>query len=79
MDVAGAESWPTNLTLAVWLNYWITRYPRLSSVSDDILRLQERLYGQAEVTVDEIRYCLIDICYQRMPLLKILGYIRRVA
>jgi len=79
MDVAGAESWPTNLTLAVWLNYWITRYPRLSSVSDDILRLQERLYGQAEVTVDEIRYCLIDICYQRMLLLKILGYIRRVA
>jgi hypothetical protein len=76
MDIAGAESWPTNLTLDVWLNYWITYYPRLSSVSDEIQRLQLWLYGQAEVSLDEIRYCLIDICCRRMPLLKI-GAMRR--
>lgn len=72
MDIAGAEAWPTNLTLAVWLHYWVTRYPRMSSVSDSILRLQVWLYGQTEATLEEIRPCLVDICYRRMPLLKIL-------
>jgi len=77
VDIAGAESWPTNLTLAVWLNNWVTRYPRLSSVSDGVLRLQGWLYGRADATIEEIRRCLIDICYRRIPLLKILGHKQR--
>ena len=75
MEIAGAEFWPTNLTLAAWLHHWATRYPRLSpaSVSDSVLRLQGQLYGQTDAALEEIRPCLVDMCYRRVPLLRIMG------
>lgn len=71
MDMAIAEGWPGNLTLATWQQRWTTQYPQLSSISGNILRLQARLYGQNEDNLDEIRCNLIDVCYWRIPLLKL--------
>lgn len=70
MEIAAGECWPTNLTLAVWLERWAGRYPRLSLVSESVLRLQDWLYGQTEATLEEVRPSLVYMCYRRMPLLK---------
>lgn len=71
MEIAHGEGWPSNLTLAVWLNHWMKRYPRLSSVADSVLRLQSAIYGNTEAPLKEIREQLMDVCYRRLPLLKI--------
>lgn len=79
MEIAGGECWPTNLTLAVWLERWQGRHPRLSFVSESVLRLQDWLYGPTEATLEEVRPSLIDACYRRMPLLKFPALIKKGA
>jgi len=71
MVMAEAEYGSGNLTLAAWLDRWLSRYPELSFVADSVLRLQAWLYGRTEATLADIRADLIHACYRRMPLLKI--------
>jgi hypothetical protein len=77
MHVAEAESWPGNITLASWRCRWLRRHPGMSRVADDILRLQALHYGRKVAAIEPIRAALIDICHQRMPLLKLSEYARR--
>lgn len=71
MDIATAEFGTDNLSLTAWLECWTRHYPHLSWVAQDIQGLQARLYGQATGSLDEIRPGLVNICYHRMPLLKL--------
>lgn len=73
MHIAVAESWPANLTLLSWLRCWARRYPRKSRVADAILRLQDAHYGGQGIGIEELRAGLMDTCYERMPILRIIG------
>lgn len=72
MEIAAAEAWPPNLTLAAWLERWTARYPGLSA-ADGVLRLQAGLYGRDPAPLEEIRAGLVALCHRRMPLLKALA------
>ena len=71
MEIAAAETWSRNLTLAAWLRHWAGRYPRLAWIADDIQRLQAWCYGGREGSLEEIRQSLVGLCYRRMPLLRV--------
>lgn len=71
MDIADGECWTNHLTLAVWLERWVGRYPQMSFVAESVHQLQNWLYSQTAASLEEVRPSLIDACYRRMPLLKI--------
>lgn len=76
MLIARAESWADHPTLTAWLKHWQTRYPKLTTGTDSVRLLQERLYGQNMTPLHEIRSGLAHLCSQRMPLLRALSHIR---
>jgi hypothetical protein len=71
MRIAVAESWRGHHTLQSWLHNWKSRYPGLPSLEQDMLRLQAMHYGRNHVDIEKPRSFLIDVCQQRMPLLKL--------
>jgi hypothetical protein len=71
MRIAVAESWRGHHTLQSWLRNWKSRYPGLPSLEQDMLRLQAMHYGRNHVDIEKPRSFLIDLCQQRMPLLKL--------
>ncbi len=77
MEIAEAESWPANLTLAAWRHRWLMRYPRLTATAHGVHRLEQWLYGGSAAAVNEIRPCLVAACYRRVPLLLLRSALRR--
>lgn len=78
LGIARAESWPSNLTLSAWLRLWVDRYPHLASVAQDVNRLEAWLYGRAPLTADDIRPGLAAACYERLPALRLIAFLRGV-
>lgn len=72
-DIAEAEAWPVNLTLADWARRWRARYPKVSGVADSVYQLQGQLYGRSGGDVDMVRAGLLSGCVKRMPLLRVMG------
>ncbi len=69
-EMATAEGWQGNITLAAWSTNWQRCFPRLSSVSESVLQLQAALYGGAHADHGAIRAALIEACHRRVPPLK---------
>lgn len=72
MEIARGEGWSVNLSLAMWLDHWLRRYPRHASLAESVLGLQRLSYAKHDESLEQIRSQLMAACYQRMPLLKIL-------
>ena len=79
MEVAAAERWPTNITLAAWQRRWLADHPRLPSPAGGVSHLQAWHYGKTEATLDEVRRPLIAAFYRRMPLLRMLAAVRKAS
>ncbi len=69
-DIAQAEGWPRNITLADWLCRWQSRYDSPDGLAQSINKLQQQEYAHIDVPLDDIRDCLIEVCHQRMPMLR---------
>ncbi|HEY9201611.1 MAG TPA: hypothetical protein VIQ81_08450 [Gammaproteobacteria bacterium] len=75
--IAVAEGWPANLSLAMWLAHWQSRYPRICHLSENVRQLEDWLYGDSQPGLAEIQPAFIDVCYQAMPLLKIRRFLKQ--
>jgi len=70
-DIAGAETWPANLTVDRWLRRWSRQFDRGEPLVECLHQLQANLYGKANTSLDAIQATLLRACYQRQPLLRI--------
>lgn len=75
--IAVAEGWPANLSLAMWLAHWQSRYPRMRHLSENVRQLEDWLYGDSKPGLEEVQPAFIDACYQGMSLLKIRRFLQQ--
>jgi hypothetical protein len=72
--ISTAESWPNNVTLEKWLGLWTQQCFHSSRLTRCLVQLQAVIYGRAVMSMDTIRQDLLQACYQRMPLLKLVNH-----
>ena len=72
--ISTAESWPNNVTLEKWLSLWTQQCFHSSGLTKCLVQLQAVIYGRAVMSMDTIRQDLLQACYQRMPLLKLVDH-----